>query len=89
MKDKLKLIDKAITAWSWGLLTDHMAFTVIQLIITPQKPSKAAIQWAKEVAIKLTPNHTGLCMGQFDDTCFDECIAVDECLELYKKEREV
>jgi len=33
-------------------------------------------------------NHTGICMCQFDDSCFDECVVWFECLKLYKKEKE-
>jgi len=91
MKEKLKLIDQAITAWYKGNLTDHAAFTAIQLIVVPQNPSEEAIKWAEKVAEKENEvkwNHTGLCMEKFDDTCFDECVAWEKCLKLYYIEKE-
>ena len=51
---------------------------------------KEAIKWAKEtVETKAKINHTGLCMSQFDNSCFFQCFACEECLELYKEEQEV
>jgi len=50
MKEKLKLVDEAITAWKNGELTDHTTFVAIRLIIIPQIISKEAIKWAQKVA---------------------------------------
>jgi len=85
MKEKLKLIDQAITAWYKGNLTDQAAFTAIQLIVVPQDEEKAKKVGAE---IEAKWNHTGLCMEKFDNMCFNTCGEVTECLKLYKKEKE-
>ena len=33
-------------------------------------------------------NHTGFCLGDYDNNCFDDCPACYDCLKLYKKEKQ-
>jgi hypothetical protein len=56
IKNKLEIVREALDAYDKGELSDLSAFIAIQLIISPQKPSKKAIIWAKKMIKRYSEN---------------------------------
>ncbi len=55
MEDKLTLIKQAVDEWIDGKLTASKSMLLISMIINREKPSEAAINWAKTVFMEI--NH--------------------------------